>query len=125
MADVKTLPAKIGELTLENGFLSGALGEAGLLRGAGKGSILPRSRASAAWPSSRGSAGAASITGRAVSDTDPKLMHRIDGLHMECPFAGSRMLQGLPVQEGFKAGRLHVATLPLVTLLRNALPRMG
>ncbi len=47
-------------------------------------------------------------------------MHRIDGLHMECPFAGSRMLQGLPVQEGFKAGRLHVATLPLVTLLRNA-----
>jgi transposase len=29
--DVKTLHAKIGELTLENDFLSGALGEAGLL----------------------------------------------------------------------------------------------
>ena len=28
--DVKTLPAKIGELTLENDFLSGALGKAGL-----------------------------------------------------------------------------------------------
>ena len=29
--DVKTLHAKIGELTLENDFLSGALGKAGLL----------------------------------------------------------------------------------------------
>ncbi len=29
--DVKTLHAKIGELTLENDFLSGALGQAGLL----------------------------------------------------------------------------------------------
>jgi putative transposase len=30
---------------------------------------------------------------------------------MEFPFAGSRMLQGLLVQEGLKVGRLHVATL--------------
>ncbi|HDR8938249.1 transposase [Burkholderia vietnamiensis] len=29
--DVKTLHAKIGQLTLENDFLSGALGKAGLL----------------------------------------------------------------------------------------------
>ena len=35
----------------------------------------------------------------------------IENLHMEFPFAGSRMLQGLLVQEGFKVGRLHVATL--------------
>jgi putative transposase len=48
---------------------------------------------------------------RAVSDADLKLMHRIDRLHMEFPFAGSRMLRGLLVQEGFKVGRLHVATL--------------
>lgn len=32
--DVKTLHAKIGELTLENDFLSGALGKAGLLASA-------------------------------------------------------------------------------------------
>lgn len=38
-------------------------------------------------------------------------MHRIDKLHMEFPFAGSRMLQGLLVQLGFRVGRLHVATL--------------
>jgi putative transposase len=48
---------------------------------------------------------------RPVSDADLKLMHRIDKLHMEFPFAGSRMLQGLQVQEGFSVGRLHVATL--------------
>ncbi len=34
--DVKSLHAKIGELTLENGFLSGALGKAGLLPSARK-----------------------------------------------------------------------------------------
>ncbi len=32
--DAKTLHAKIGELTLENDFLSGALGKAGLLASA-------------------------------------------------------------------------------------------
>lgn len=48
---------------------------------------------------------------RPASDVDLKLMRRIDELHMELPFAGSRMLQGLLVQEGFKVGRLHVATL--------------
>ena len=48
---------------------------------------------------------------RPVSDADLNLMHRIDKLHMEFPFAGSRMLQVLLVQEGFKVGRLHVATL--------------
>ena len=34
--DVKILHAKIGELTLENDFLSGALGKAGLLPSARK-----------------------------------------------------------------------------------------
>ena len=48
---------------------------------------------------------------RPVSDADLKLMHRIDRLHMEFPFAGSRMLQGLLAQEGFVVGRLHVSTL--------------
>ena len=48
---------------------------------------------------------------RPISDADLKLMHRIDKLHMELPFAGSRMLRGLLAQEGFKVGRLHVATL--------------
>ncbi|KAA8609545.1 integrase [Salipiger aestuarii] len=46
-----------------------------------------------------------------MSNADLKLMRRIDKLHMEFPFAGSRMLRGLLVQEGFKVRRLQVATL--------------
>ncbi len=48
---------------------------------------------------------------RPVSKTDLALMRRMDELHMDYPFAGSRMLKGLLRQEGFTVGRLHVATL--------------
>jgi putative transposase len=48
---------------------------------------------------------------RPVSEADLALMRRIDALHLDHPFAGSRMLQGLLAGEGFKAGRLHVSTL--------------
>lgn len=47
---------------------------------------------------------------RAVCEDDLRLMRRIDELHMEYPFAGSRMMKGLLRQEGFPSGRLHVAT---------------
>ena len=47
----------------------------------------------------------------AVSAADLALMRRIDELHLEFPFAGSRMLRDLLVAEGFTVGRLHVATL--------------
>src|SRR5690606_37578018 len=48
---------------------------------------------------------------RPVSDGDLALMRRIDELHLEYPFAGSRMLRGLLKGEGLEVGRLHVATL--------------
>ena len=48
---------------------------------------------------------------RPVPVADLALMRRIDELHLEYPFAGSRMMQGLLKQEGFSVGRLHVATL--------------
>lgn len=38
-------------------------------------------------------------------------MRRIDELHLELPFAGSRMLRDLLRQEGIGIGRQHVATL--------------
>lgn len=38
-------------------------------------------------------------------------MRRIDELHLDYPFAGARMLQGLLKREGFEVGRLHVRTL--------------
>ena len=48
---------------------------------------------------------------RPVSATDLEVMRRLDRLHLEFPFAGSRMLQGLLVAEGCKIGRRHVKTL--------------
>ena len=48
---------------------------------------------------------------RSVSAADLVLMRRIDELHLDYPFAGSRMLQGLLLAEGHETGRLHVATL--------------
>ena len=48
---------------------------------------------------------------RSVSAADLALMRRIDELHMEYPFAGSRMLRDLLAGEGIIVGRLHVATL--------------
>ena len=46
-----------------------------------------------------------------ASAADLALMRAIDTLHLEYPFAGSRMLQGLLLSEGHFTGRLHVATL--------------
>jgi putative transposase len=46
-----------------------------------------------------------------TSAADLALMRRIDELHLEYPFAGSRMLRGLLRQEGHDVGRLHVSTL--------------
>jgi putative transposase len=46
-----------------------------------------------------------------VSETELKLMRRIDELHLEFPFAGARMLARLLRREGFKVGRRHVGTL--------------
>jgi putative transposase len=48
---------------------------------------------------------------RPVSDYDQELMRRIDHLHLDLPFAGSRMLRDLLKQEGYRIGRKHVATL--------------
>jgi len=48
---------------------------------------------------------------RPTSDADLALMRRIDELHLEHPFAGSRMLMGLLKAEGHEVGRLHVSTL--------------
>jgi len=48
---------------------------------------------------------------RAASEADQRLMKRIDVLHLELPFAGSRMLRDLLQREGFEVGRRHVGTL--------------
>jgi putative transposase len=46
-----------------------------------------------------------------VSPEDLALMRRMDELHLEFPFAGSRMLRDLLAAEGSKIGRRHITTL--------------
>ena len=48
---------------------------------------------------------------RPVSEADLAIMRRLDQLHLEFPFAGSRMLRGLLAAEGCQIGRRHVKTL--------------
>lgn len=46
-----------------------------------------------------------------ASEADLALMRKIDELHLEYPFAGSRMLRDMLRQDGHAIGRKHVATL--------------
>jgi putative transposase len=46
-----------------------------------------------------------------ASEADLALMRRIDELHLEHPFAGSRMLRDMLKREDHQTGRKHVATL--------------
>jgi putative transposase len=48
---------------------------------------------------------------RPVSEEDLWLMRRLDELHLNYPFAGSRMLRGLLWQQGLEVGRRHIKTL--------------
>jgi putative transposase len=48
---------------------------------------------------------------RPVPAADLAIMRRIDALHLDYPFAGSRMLRDLLRGEGVEIGREHVATM--------------
>ncbi|MCP5131842.1 MAG: IS3 family transposase [Pseudomonadales bacterium] len=109
--DVKTLHAKIGELTLENGFFRRRAQQGGIAERKtmiDREHKLPISQQAKALGISRGTA---YYQPRPLSPRDQTLMNRIDRLHLELPFAGARMLRDLLRQEGFKVGRKHVATL--------------
>ena len=69
---------------------------------------LPIVRQAAALNVSRGSV---YYLPRPVPEADLAIMRRLDRLHLEYPFAGSRMLRGLLAAEGCKIGRRHVKTL--------------
>lgn len=73
-----------------------------------RGHELPVVRQAAALNISRGSV---YYVARAVSAATLSVMRRLDELHLEFPFAGSRMLRGLLAGEGVKIGRRRVATL--------------
>jgi putative transposase len=69
---------------------------------------LPVTRQARALGISRGSV---YYLPRPTSDAALAIMRRLDELHIDFPFAGSRMLRGLLAGDGVKVGRLHVATL--------------
>jgi putative transposase len=53
---------------------------------------------------------------RPLSEDELKLMRAIDELHLEYPFAGSRMLRDFLLRDGVRVGRRH---------MRTAMRRMG
>ncbi|WP_165130585.1 IS3 family transposase [Affinirhizobium rhizoryzae] len=109
--DVKTLYAKIGELTLENGFFIRCARQGGI---AGRKEMIDREHKLSVVRQAKllgFSRGSVYYSPRPMPDGDLALMRRIDELHLDYPFAGSRMLQSLLRGEGLKTGRLHIATL--------------
>ena len=73
-----------------------------------RGHELPIARQAKALNLSRGSV---YYLPRPVPASDLALMRRMDKLHLEFPFAGSRMVRDLLNAEGITIGRRHVATL--------------
>ena len=69
---------------------------------------LPITRQAKALNISRGSV---YYLPRLVPKAGLAIMQRLVALHLEFPFAGSRMLRGLLVAEGCKIGRRHVKML--------------
>ncbi|MEX0927167.1 MAG: IS3 family transposase [Dehalococcoidia bacterium] len=108
--DLKALHAKIGELALENGFFRVSAHKG---RPAERKAMISRShrlpvcRQARALKVSRSSA---CYRPRPVSDAALALMRRIDALHLEHPFAGSRMMRDMLRREGSRCGRRRVST---------------
>ena len=73
-----------------------------------RGHVLPLTRQASLLQLSRSSV---YYLPRPVPPARLAIMHRIDELHLEHPFAGSRMLRDLLRREGITIGRLAVATL--------------
>ncbi|MGB9494411.1 MAG: IS3 family transposase [Azonexus sp.] len=109
--DIKTMQAKIGQLSLENDFLGRCAHQGGTAerkKMIDREHRLPIVRQCEILRLARSTA---YYTPEPTSTTDLALMRRIDELHLEHPFAGSRMLRDLLRLEGQQVGRKHVRTL--------------
>jgi putative transposase len=62
---------------------------------------------------------------RPPSAADLALMRRIDELHLEHPFMGSRMLRNHLARQGIHAGRRHIRTLMLRMGIQALAPQPG
>ncbi|HET7089944.1 MAG TPA: IS3 family transposase [Anaerolineae bacterium] len=109
--DLKALHAKIGQLTLENDFLGRCARQGGIAER--KAMInrehkLPIKRQAEVLGISRGTV---YYQPKPISQAELALMRRIDELHLEHPFAGSRMLRDFLRLQGIEVGRRRVGTL--------------
>ena len=99
---VKVLHAKIGELTLANDFLEGALG-----RTAGeRKTMIDKSQGLPLTGQAKAlgiSWGGVCYLARPTPDPDLALMRRVDALHPEHPFAGSRMPRDMRRRKGARS----------------------
>lgn len=117
---MKSLHAKIWKLTLEND-LEGAL-QGGIAQ---RKAMIDRehdvsiTRQAEVLKISRGSV---YYLPRPVPSADLAIIRRLGRLHLEFPFAGSRMLRGPLAAEGCKIGRRHVKTLMRRMGHRGAIP---
>ena len=109
--DVKTLHAKLGELTLENdvfGIRAQQSRPSERKEMIDRSHSLPIAKQAAVLNIARSSV---YYLPAPVWKTDLAIMRRIDELHLDFPFAGSGMLRDLLNGEGVAIGRRHVATL--------------
>ncbi|WP_456637166.1 IS3 family transposase [Bradyrhizobium sp. USDA 10063] len=109
--DLKALHAKIGELTLENGFFVRRTRQS---RPAERKEMIDREHELPVVRQAKVLNLARSTVyyqSRPVSAEDLALMRRLDELHLDYPFAGARMLRSLLRREGLSVGRRHVVTL--------------
>ncbi len=60
-----------------------------------------------------------------VSPADLALMRKLDELHLEHPFMGSRMLRDQLARQGIHAGRRHIRTLMLRMGIESLAPQPG
>ncbi|TXC62100.1 IS3 family transposase [Piscinibacter aquaticus] len=109
--DLKALHAKIGQLALENDFLGrraqqGRVAERKAM--IDRDHRLPVKRQAELLGISRGTV---YYQPAPIPEAELALMRRIDRLHLDHPYAGSRMLRDLLRLQGVEVGRRHVGTL--------------
>jgi putative transposase len=71
------------------------------------------------------SRGAVYYVPRPISEADLALMRRLDELHLEHPFMGTRMLKRELAKEGFEVGRRHIGTLMRRLNIEAMAPKPG
>ncbi|MGY6276132.1 IS3 family transposase [Methylomonas sp. MgM2] len=109
--DLQALHAKIGQLTLENGFFKRRAQQGGIVERKAmidRQSKLSIGRQAQLLGMSRGSV---YYLPKPVSERDLDIMKRLDILHLKHPFMGARMLRDELHAQGIKIGRKHVKTL--------------